>query len=673
MEQEQVKENQSNGERPQLLEDKEVRKYLAIVGLLTALLIVVGIATNTWLGILLVSLILLVVIASHRLVKTYLNRLNDYILDLSYRIKRGEQEAIIQMPIGILMYNNYEEIQWINPYLQSQLTVSVLGKKVQDIHPIIAENIKEIKKNPDMEESSFIIEWDNKKYDVSIHPDVQTIYLMEVSKYLRIEEDYQLSRPVFGWLNLDNYDEIIKGLSDSDVSEFDNILTTYLSDWSRKHNVYYKRMSDDRYLLLLQYNELKALQEEKFSIIENIRQHSTKRNLPLTISIGMAYGNTTFTELDELAQRNVDLALSRGGDQAVVRELNGKPTFYGGNINPMEKRTRVRSRMISESLQQEMKQSETTYVMGHMYPDMDSIGAALGIARIGKMIDKKCRVVIDFDHLGTDIKKLIEVLKEYPETYNNLISVKDAEKAITSKDLIVLVDHHKVSMSVAPKLFEKSNRYVVIDHHRLGQEFEIEPLFVYIEPYASSASELVTEFFEYIPATDDVSGINRIEATTMLGGIIVDTNGFSLRTGSRTFDAASYLQSMGADPALIQRLLKEPTADYFKRNEIIAKMEAVKPGVVIASGNSDETYSQVMAAQTADTMMTMEDIEAAFVIVPLKSGQIGVSARSLGKLNVQRVMEKLGGGGHLTNAGAQLADTSITEVRTKLIEILTEK
>ncbi|WP_018659061.1 DHH family phosphoesterase [Allofustis seminis] len=664
-------ENQAG--RPRLLEDNEIKSYLAIIGVLLLVLIATGIFANKWAGLFLVVLILAIVVTSHRFITTYLKRLNDYILDLSYRIKRGEQEAIIQMPIGILMYNNFGEIQWINPYLQSQLSVSVLGKEMKEIHPTIGEQLQK-QMHSEGEESieSFIIEWNGKQYDVSIHNDVQTIYLMEVSKYLKIEEDYQMSRPVFGWLNLDNYDEIVKGLDDRDISEFDNIVTTYLSNWAHEHQVYYKRLADDRYLLLLQYGELKKLQEEKFSVIENIRKHTTKRNAPLTISIGIAFGNTNFIELDEIAQRNVDLALSRGGDQAVIREVGGKPTFYGGNTNPMERRTRVRARMISESLQQEMKQSETTYVMGHRYPDMDAIGSALGVARIAKMIGQECKVVIDYDHIGLDIRKLMKEIEKYPETLAYFISAKEAEKAITAKDLIVLVDHHMISLSIAPQLFKKNNRFVVIDHHRLGQESEVEPIFAYIEPYASSASELVTEFFEHVPVVG-VSGINRIEATAMLGGIIVDTNSFSLRTGSRTYNAASYLQSMGANPALIQRLLKESPEDYFKRNEIIEKMEEVTQGVVIACGKLDQIYTQVMAAQTADTILTMEGIEAAFVIVPLKGDKIGISARSLGELNVQRVMEKMGGGGHLTNAGAQLEDTSITEVKTTLIQILTEK
>lgn len=659
-----------NAERPDLLEDQEVKIFLGIIGTLLALLVLIGILANKWAGVFLLALIIIMVMITYRFTNTYMNRLNDYILDLSYRIKRGEQEAIIQMPIGILMYNNYDEIQWINPYLQSKLSDSVLGKPMAAAHPLIGEKLKAQHEKED--EKPFIIEWNGKKYDVSIHHDVQTVYLMDVSKYLKIEEDYQTTRPVFGWINLDNYDEIIKGLDDRTVSEFDSMLTTYLSNWARQHNVYYKRMADDRYLLLLQYKELKRLKEEKFNIVENIRQHSTKRNMPLTISIGMAYGDTTFNELDEIAQRNVDLALSRGGDQAVIRELNGKPNFYGGRTNPMEKRTRVRARMISESLQQEMKQSQTTYVMGHVFPDMDAIGAALGIARIAQMLGKTCKVVIDFDKIGHDIKKLIEEIKKYPETYEHLISAKEAEKAITPDDLIVLVDHHKSSMSIAPKLFAKNNRFVVIDHHRLGQEFEVEPLFAYIEPYASSASELVSEFFEHVPVLD-VSGLNRIEATAMLGGIIVDTNSFSLRTGSRTFDAASYLQSMGANPALIQRLLKESPENFFKRNEIIARMEKVTPQIVIATGNPDQLYSQVMAAQTADTILTMEDIEAAFVIVPLnEKGELGISARSLGSVNVQRVMEKMGGGGHLTNAGTQIKDMTLDETKAKLIECIQE-
>ena len=384
----------------------------------------------------------------------------------------------------------------------------------------------------------------------------------------------------------------------------------------------------------------------------------------------MSYGEASFVELANLAQKDLDLALGRGGDQAIVREVEQEPRYYGGNTNPMEKRTRVRSRMISEAVQEQMKQSPTTYVMGHKYPDMDSVGSALGIARIAMMLEQDVKVIIDKDEIGNDIQNLLNEIEKFKETNSNIISPEEAYDAITPEDLVVMVDHHKPSMSIAPDMCKQTKKVVVIDHHRRGDEFPEDPILVYIEPYASSGSELIAELFEYV--STDGNSINRVEATAMLGGIIVDTNNFSLRTGSRTFDAASYLQSVGANTTTIQRILKEDLDVYLERMNIIETFDFVSEGMAIAYGEEDETHTQVIAAQSADTMLSMTDVEASFAIVRLKDNLVGVSARSLGKINVQRIMEKLGGGGHLTNAATQIEDQTIEEVRKQLIEVIEE-
>ena len=447
-------------------------------------------------------------------------------------------------------------------------------------------------------------------------------------------------------------------------------MTTYLSNWARQHNIYYKRIENDKYLLLLRHDELERLEDENFNIVNNIRDYTSKRNLPLTVSIGVSYGEASFIELAELSQKDLDLALGRGGDQAIVREVGQEPRYYGGNTNPMEKRTRVRSRMISEALQEQIKQAPTTYVMGHMFPDMDAIGSSLGIARIAMMLGKDAKVIIDQEKIGNDISNLLDEISKYHETAKNIISPEEAFEEISQEDLVVLVDHHKPSMSIAPYLNEETNKVVIIDHHRRGDEFPDKPILVYIEPYASSASELITELFEYV--SSDSNSINRIEATTMLGGIIVDTNNFSLRTGSRTFDAASYLQSVGANTTTIQRMLKESPENYLTRMEIVKNMEFVTKGMAVAHGEEKDYHRQVIAAQAADTILSMTDVEASFVIIRIDEETIGVSARSLGKVNVQRVMEKMGGGGHLTNAATQVKNSTILEVKEQLKQAIEE-
>lgn len=643
--------------------DEAIKKLSVTIIVIELIVLLLSLFSNIWFGIIVFILFAIVNYLLWTYSETVKKELDSYISDLSYRIKRGEHEAIIKLPIGIVIYNEDFDIEWLSPYLQSASKdeESMIGKKVDELFPGIKEALKD-------EDSINKIEWRGNYYRIRVEKDLRTIYFENVSKYMDAKNKLEANNPVFGWLFLDNYDEVTKGLDDRAISNFNSLLTTYLSNWARQHNIYYKRLENDKYLLLLRYEELIRLEEEKFSIINNMRDYTSKRNLPLTISIGLSYGEATFDELSSYAQKDLDLALGRGGDQAIVREVEQEPRYYGGTTNPMEKRTRVRSRMISEALQEQIIQAPTTYVMGHTYPDMDALGSSLGIARIAMMLEKDCKVILDQNKIGKDIEKLLEEIKKYPDSSKNIISPEEAFNSIQENDLVVMVDHHKSSMSIAPRLNEKTKNLVIIDHHRRGDDFPEKPTLVYIEPYASSASELIVELFEYV--TTDSNTINRIEATTLLGGIIVDTNNFTLRTGSRTFDAASYLQSVGANTVTIQRILKEEPKNYLTRIEILKTFEFIGEGLAISYGQEDQLFKQVVAAQTSDTMLSMTGVEASFTIVRLNNDTIGISARSLGKVNVQRIMEQMGGGGHLTNAATQIENITIEEAINQLKEVV---
>lgn len=650
---------------PKFLDRPFMRSMILFAVAALILLTILSFIASIWIGLVMLLLVIITIIVAWKFGKEYVVELNNYILNLSYRIKRGEQEALIKMPIGIILINQNEEIDWINPYMQTQLSneESVLGKHISEVN----EEIYQLVQNIDNADSN-LLQWNNKIFQVILQEDIHAIYLMDITEYAEVREKYEEARPVVGWLFLDNYDEVVQGLDDRGVSGFNSLLTTYLSNWGKQHSIFYKKTSDDKYFLLLNRSELERIENEKFNIIDNIRDRTSKRNLPLTISIGIAYGDDDFEKLAEVAQSNLDLALGRGGDQAIVKEVDKEPRYYGGKTNPMEKRTRVRSRMISQAMQELIKESDQVFVMGHKNPDMDAIGSSLGIARISMMLKKKCYVVVDQDDLSSDVSKLMKEIETQNQVNQNIISPQEAEEQITDNDLVILVDHHKPFMSIAPNLLKKTKKNIVIDHHRRGEEFTENPLLVYIEPYASSTAELITELFEYVSSEGEP--INRIEATAMLGGIIVDTNNFSLRTGSRTFDAASYLQSVGANSTMIQRLLKEDPETYLKRSKLIETLEFVHEGVAIAHGKDEQIYPPVTSAQTADTMLSMSGVEAAFVITKRSDDMIGISARSLGKINVQIIMEKMGGGGHLSNAATQIDGKSVQEVREELIELI---
>ena len=314
-----------------------------------------------------------------------------------------------------------------------------------------------------------------------------------------------------------------------------------------------------------------------------------------------------------------------------------------------------------------MTQSDKIFVMGHKFPDMDAVGAAIGVRKVAEMNGKEGYIVINFSEIDTGVKRLIEEVKQYPDLYTRFITPEEALEMATEDSLLVVVDTHKPSFVIDDRLIKKIENIVVIDHHRRGEDFIKNPLLVYMEPYASSTAELVTELLEYQPKNEKV---NMLEATALLAGIIVDTKSFTLRTGSRTFDAASYLRGQGADTVLVQKFLKEDLNTYIKRAKLIESVAFYRDGIAIGVGTDDTIYNSVLIAQAADTLLTMDGVEASFVVSKRSEDEIGISARSLGKVNVQVIMESLGGGGHLSNAATQLKDTTIEDAKEQLLKAI---
>ncbi|ANZ98790.1 DHH family phosphoesterase [Carnobacterium divergens] len=649
---------------PSFLKDEKLRIATFVLSGLLVLIVILAFFAKFYIGLALSVLFIIVLLLLYYSMKKITVETNKYIADLSYRIKRGEQEALIKMPIGILLYNEKYEVQWTNPYLQLYLgKKEVLGKKIDEIDLELANVIKNNKTK-----GLSNVKWGDKEFQIIVQDDIKVIYLMDITQYYKIKEQYEEEQLVIGNIFIDNYDEIVQSMNDRSTSNLNNFVTTQLSNWAKEHHIYLKRVSEDRFIVLMYLKSLQKIEEEKFSIIDRVRERTSKQNFPLTLSIGLAYGDKDLSNLANLAQSNLDLALGRGGDQVVVKSSEEDARFYGGKTNPMEKRTRVRSRMISQALQELMKQSDQIFVMGHKYPDMDAIGSCLGIRRIAEMNHKEAWIVVNPDEFSNDISRLMDEVKKDANISKYIITPKEAAEKMTATSLLVMVDMHRPSISIAPELLTLTNQIVVIDHHRRGEEFPENPVLVYIEPYASSAAELITELFEY--QSNESDPINKIEATAMLAGIIVDTRSFSLRTGSRTFDAASYLRSCGADSVMIQRLLKENVDTYLLRSHLIQSIEFVKSNLAIATGEEDETYDTVVAAQAADTMLSMADVDASFVITKRADGRVGISARSLGEINVQIIMEALGGGGHLSNAATQLSDVTIAEAKEQLEQVI---
>ncbi|GAK47507.1 signal protein [Secundilactobacillus oryzae JCM 18671] len=653
---------------PEFLLNKRLRGITIFIGILSLIGIWLAFVYSWILGLIGVIAVIIGLYMTFNAMNEIGKDTTRYIADLSYRIKRGEQEALLEIPVGVIIFSESNDIEWVNPYIQRYFgDQMVLGEKLEDVDPELAELIA-----GQSEESTIkTVSWHDYKISLLVQKELRVAYVMDITNYENISQLYNDEKLALGQIFLDNYDEITQSMTDQEISNLRNYVTNELSSWAQEFGMYIKQLDDDHFFLLTYAKTLKRIEEDKFKILDVIRESTSKQNFPLTLSIGISYDDLNLNHLADQAQSNLDLALGRGGDQVVVKAQDEEARFYGGKTNPMEKRTRVRARMISQALQELMNESDQVFVQGHLHPDMDSVGACLGIRRIAKMNHKDCWIVLDQENVHSDIQRLLEVLKDYPEVMASIITPAEALEKATKQSLLIMVDHSKTTLSIAPELYNKlENRVMIIDHHRRGEAFPENPILVYIEPYASSTCELITEMFEY--QSQEEEPINKVEATAMLTGIFIDTKSFSLRTGTRTFDAASYLRSAGADSVQMQELMKENVDSYLARNHLIELVDFIDKDKAIVVGEDDQIYDSVTAAQAADDLLNMSGVDASFVITKRDDGQVGVSARSLGDYNVQLIMEQMGGGGHLSSGATQIEGKTIMEVKQRLIDILAE-
>ncbi len=586
----------------------------------------------------------------------------EYIATLSYRLKKVGEEALLQMPIGIMLINDDYYIEWTNPFLASCFAEDTLaGRSLYDIAESL---IPIIKQEIEMDTVSL----NERQFKVIHKRDERLLYFFDVTEQIEIEKIYEDERTVIATIYLDNYDDLTQGMDDQRKSSLNSLVTSLLDKWAKENGVFLKRTSSERFITVFNEHILQQLEKGQFAILDEIRETTAKQNVPLTLSIGVGSNVSSLPELGTLAQSSLDLALSRGGDQVAIKQVNGKVKFYGGKTNPMEKRTRVRARVISHALKDIVLESDKVIVMGHKNPDMDAIGSAIGILKVAQMNEREGYIVIDSQQLDISVRRLMAELENNPELYARFISPEDALEIITDETVLVVVDTHKPSMVIEERVLNRIEKVVLIDHHRRGEEFIENPLLVYMEPYASSTAELVTELLEYQPKG---SKMDMLEATALLAGIIVDTKSFTLRTGSRTFDAASYLRARGADTVLVQKFLKEDINTFIERAKLIECVSLYKQGIAIATAKDDAIHNQVLIAQAADTLLAMDGISASFVLAKRSDDTVGISARSLGDINVQIIMEMLNGGGHLTNAATQQT-CSIEEAESRLRKAIDE-
>ena len=491
---------------------------------------------------------------------------------------------------------------------------------------------------------------------------VATTYWVETTEADHLKEVYEASRPVAAILMLDNYEDLMKACEDTQRSAILAQIDEKLRVWASAGQGILLKTDRDHYLFLFEEQYFQHFVEEKFSILDTIRSIKVAENVHPTLSIGVGMDSPSIPELYKNAKLSLEMALSRGGDQAVVRNQVDF-AFYGGRTKATEKRTKVKSRVMANAFRELIADAGEVYIMGHTFADMDAVGAAAGICCAARKRGKQAHIIIDADHNAA--RTMLERLNALPEYENVFLDPGDAFLQMKADTLLVVVDTNRPDMVESPQLLESSNRVAVIDHHRRAASYIENAAFSFHEPYASSASELVTELLQYLIEPTDLL---REEAGALLAGIVLDTKHFTQRTGGRTFEAAAFLRRSGADTAEVQRLFQNDLKDMVTKYDIIRRAEMYRGNIAI-SVVEEPGVDRIAAAQAADELLTLKGVQASFVIYAAE-GAVLMSARSLGEINVQVILEALGGGGNSTTAGGRVGDSDPESVHQQLIGVL---
>jgi c-di-AMP phosphodiesterase-like protein len=483
-------------------------------------------------------------------------------------------------------------------------------------------------------------------------------YWVDVTDYDDIKREYAASRPVVMLIMLDNFDEMMKNATERVRTDLRNQIEDKLTQWTENSRGLMRRYDRDRYIFICERRYFDKLEQARFSIVDDVHDIVNISGIHATVSVGAGIEGASYEENFSFASMSVEMALSRGGDQAVIRNrMNFE--FYGGRDAEVETRTKVKSRVVANALGSFIKDASTTYVMGHRFGDMDTLGAAVGICCIARTYGKKAKIVVSdqpnaFGLMAGELKKH----KEYEDVF---ISPKEAMLQANSRSLLVVVDTNRPEQVEDEALLQTISRLVVIDHHRRAASYIENAALTFYEPYASSVCELVVELLQELVEQSDIL---RYEAEAMMAGIVTDTKNFTMRTGERTFDAAAFLRRAGADPSVVKRLLQNDYDSTVTRYAILERAQMYRDNICLAA--MEREVNRVVAAQAADELLNISGVEASVVLYPNAAGEVILSARSIGSLNVQVLLEKLGGGGNKSAAGAQMKNTTIDQAMSQL-------
>ena len=607
------------------------------------------------------------------------SEISETLQDLTLSVDTAAKSSLINSPFPLIILESNGNIIWRSSKFISEFSGFDINKYLNNLIEDIKLDIKETEKDETKEKQiSRHVEINKKNYKVlgkfvhskqydRKHDDKYMImlYFIDETEMIKLKKEYQDSKSCITIMMIDNYEETMQQLESEEKPQVIAEIDKCIYEWTDKTNGVLIKSDRDRYIYLFEQRYFKKVKEDKFSVLDKVKDIKTKENVQITLSIAVSNEGLTDKEKYKSAQAAMDVVLGRGGDQAVIRE-NEIYKFYGGRAQEVERRTKVKARVVAHALENLIKDASKVMIMGHTNPDIDSMGSSMGIYRLVKSLGKKA-YIIDSNETNT-LQNFKESLSKEPEYEDILISKEVAEENVDKETLVVIVDTHKNTYVEAPELLKRTDKKVIIDHHRRSADYIENATLTFQEVYASSAAELVTELLQYAETKVD---LKTIEAESLYAGIMMDTKNFTFKTGVRTFEAAAYLRRCGVNIIRVKKWFQSNLETFNKIAAIVKKAEIVNDTIAIAVYDKKDKDASLICAKAADELLTISDITASFVMG--KAGnKICISGRSIGDINVQIILEKLGGGGHITLAGAQVEGMTMEETKQELINRINE-
>lgn len=576
-------------------------------------------------------------------------------------LNKDAKNAFLFGGIALIQYDENRNIVWTSDLLKA-MNINVVGVKLLEWQPHLASLFDD--------EDVKVIDIKGKKFEAYNSQETKLIYLKDVTQLLSLQQDYLDQQVCMAYITIDNYEETLENADEPKMALIQSRSRQVIVDWAYSNGIIIRRFKSGGYLAFFNERIYRKQVENKFAILDTFKEMSKELDEVMTLSIGIGKDSRVLRELDEMASAALNLTYSRGGDQVAIKSGEDKKVrFFGGNSDTFEKSSKVRARVIAQSLAGLIKNAGQVLVMGHKNSDLDSFGASIGVAKIAMAYGKKTNVIIDFDSIEKKTKEVVVMVKADQRYKGLLISANEAMENINKNTLLIVVDNHKSSLALSKPLLDRVKNKVIIDHHRRGEEFIEAPVLTYLEPASSSTVELVIELCDY--QNVDLK-INELDATIMYAGMLVDTNNFKQRVGVRTFQSAAHLKELQANVPMAYEFIKDSYQETLQRLSITQTAYQFNPQILIACGQESEEYTRSLLAKSSNALLEISGIKASFSIGKVSKTTVAISARSTKDINVQVIMEAMDGGGHFSMAAAQFEDQSIEQVRLLLEEKIQE-